>query len=479
MTEQQVTAAPLTPQRQWREPLLLGLAGTVALLAYQWLLATFASDRLFGGYRFQAWSSNDFMQEVKIQDLVEAGPIALWYLHVQPPMLEALRLLLSAPEYLTGGTMTAQMIDQRMYALYAVLYGVLIFVTFTWVRVLTGCRPWAYTGAAAVALYPGTIAMATLLDGTFPSAVLTTVMLFLLYLAIRGRSPALLNWWLVSLFALSLTRTIFQLQILIVMPLVVFLLYRFRMNPARPVAIVLSVLLTGSLFLLPAKQYALYGTTATTSFAGNHLVEVVSYRPTEAELAAVEVPPDIIANAEKFVSGFNSPENVELNYILTEVGNDYYLRDPFQVAKNLIWGVQMNTFQALRWTHDYSIVGAGPANIAADSLPWTPPSSPILSWFFYLVCLMTIGVTWLYVLGVRGAVALVRKYAALVFIVAATMLTFLLANRYNWTEADRLKYIIVPFFIVILVSGVSRALHMARARKTEEHHAPALESPAN
>ena len=459
-----------------REPLLLGLAGALALLAYQWALVTFAADRLFAGYRFQAWSSNDFMQEVKIQDLVDAGPIALWYLHVQPPMLEALRLTLSLPEYLANGTMTAQMIDQRMYVLYALFYGALLFTVFLWVRTLTNSKAWAYVGAVAIGAYPGTIAMATLLDGTFPSAVLTTAMLFLLYLAIRRASPRLLNWWLLSLVLLSLTRTIFQLQILVFMPAVVFLLYRYRMRAVKPVSVALSVVLTGSLFLLPAKQFVLYDTTATTSFAGNHQIEVVSYRPTEAELAAVEVPPDIIANAEKFVSGFNSPENIKVNYVLTQVGNDYYLREPFQVAKNLLWGVQMNTFQALRWTHDYSIVGSGPANIAAAYLPWTPPSNVVLSWAFYLMELTVTAASLVYAFGLRGVLMRVRRYAALVFIVATTMLTFLLANRYDWTEADRLKFVIVPFFCVILVSAVARAVRKARTHSPVFEEEPALES---
>ena len=461
-----------------REPVAIGVVATLGLLAYEWLLVTFASDRLFAGYRFQAWSSNDFMQEVKIQDLVDAGAVALWYLHVQPPMLEALRLLLSLPEYLSGAVMTAQMIDQRMYVLYTVFYGVLVSIIFVWVRLLTRSRTWGYIAALAIALYPGTIAMATLLDGTFPSAVLATVMLFLLYLAIRERSPRLLNYWLLSLFVLSLTRTIFQLQILIAMPVIVFLLYRFRMKPASVAAITLSAVLTGSLFLLPAKQFVLYDTTATTSFAGNHQIEVVSYRPTQAEIDAVKVPPDILRNAEKFNSGFNSPENVELNFILTQIGNDYYLRDPFQVAKNLLWGVQMNTFQALRWTHDYSIVGAGPANVAADVLPWTPPSSVVLSWFVYLTSGFVMVASWLYVLGVRGVLAALRKYAALIFLVAATMVTFLLANRYDWTEADRLKFIVVPFFGVVLVAGIGRAVAKYRASRSSKEVDVALESPS-
>lgn len=448
---------------QWRAPLIAGVLGSLLFAVFQYVVRIVRPDDLFGGYRFQAWSSEEFMQEVRINDLLEVGPIGLWYLHVQPPMLETLRFLLAMPEYIGGQYLTAQSIDERMYALYIVFYGVLVGVTYAWVRSLTGSSRWAIAGAVLIGAYPGTVAMATLLDGTFPSAVLTTVMLYLLYLALRYRSNKILNWWLLSLLLLSWTRTIFQLQILILIPVVVWLIYRYRIIRTGPVAVAISVGLVGGLFLLPAKQYALYETTATTSFAGNHQIEVVSYRPTPQELAAVDVPPRILENAEKFVSGFNSPENVATNYILTQVGNAYYLRDPFQVVKNLIWGMQMNTSQSLRFTHDYSIIDGGPANIAADALPWTPPSSPVLGAIFYLSVLLATVILLIYSFGIRGVVSRARWYAAFLFMIATTMITVLLANRYDWTEADRLKYVLVPFFAVMFVASLA----WARQHKAE------------
>ena len=457
----------ITRNSAWRAPLLAGVLGAVVLAVFQSIVRITRAGDLFGGYRFQAWSSEEFMQEVRINDLLEVGPIGLWYLHVQPPMLETLRLLLAMPEYVSGRNLSAQGIDERMYALYILFYGVLIAVTYAWVRSLTGSTRWATVGAVVIGAYPGTIAMATLLDGTFPSAVLTTIMLYLLYLALRFRSNKLLNWWLLSLLLLSWTRTIFQLQILILVPVVVWLIYRYRIIRSGPVALVTSIVLVGSLFLLPAKQYALYETTATTSFAGNHQIEVVSYRPTPEELAAVEVPPRILENAEKFVSGFNSPENVATNYILTQVGNAYYLRDPFQVVKNLIWGMQMNITQSLRFTHDYSIIGAGPANIAADALPWTPPSSPVLGATFYISVLLATVILLVYSFGVRGVLDRARWYAAFLFVIATTMITFLLANRYDWSEADRLKYVLVPFFAIMFVSSLAWARQHRRQHERQ------------
>ena len=453
----------VTERARWRDPVLAGVLGSLALLLLQTITRLTRTDDLFGGYRFQAWSSEEFMQEVRINDLLEIGPIGLWYLHVQPPMLEALRFMLVLPEYLTGGSVSAQAIDERMYGLYIAFYGVLIAVCFAWVRSLTGSTRWASLAAVVVAAYPGTVAMATLLDGTFPSAVLTTIMLYLLYLALRYRSNRWLNWWLLSLLLLSWTRTIFQLQILILVPVVVWLIYRYRVIRTGPVAVGLSIVLVGRLFLLPAKQYALYQTTATTSFAGNHQIEVVSYRPTQEELDAVVVPPRILENAEKFVSGFNSPENIATNYILTQVGNAYYLRDPFQVFKNLLWGVQMNSAQALRFTHDYSILDGGPANIAADTLPWTPPSSVLVSAPLYVGAFLAMLLLLTYTFGIRGVAARARWYAAFLFMVATTLLTVLLANRYDWTEADRLKYVLMPVFFVVFISSIAWARRKRRS----------------
>lgn len=469
--------SPVIRRGHHREPLLIGIFAALSLAAYEWSLTRWSSADLFGGYRFQAWSSEDFMQEVHINDLLQVGPVGLWYLHVQPPMLESMRFLLALPEYLAGTSLSAQAIDQRMYGLYSVFFGILIAVVYMWVKSLTRSRPWAYAGALLVALYPGTVAMATLLDGTFPSAVLATIMLYLLYLAIRDRSASLVNWWLLSLLILSLTRTIFQLQILIGIPIVVVLLYRFRIGARTALSITLSVVLTALLFALPAKQFLLYDTTATTSFAGNHQIEVVSYRPTEAELASVEVPQDIIENAQNFVSGFNSPENIRLNYVLSAIGNDYYQREPFQVVKNLMWGVRMNAAQALHWTHDYSIIGDGPANIAADKLPWVPPSNAVLSALVYIGTILLTLMCLIYAFTLRGVVRRARTYSAFIFVSGAATLTFLLANRYDWTEADRLKYILVPSFIVIFVASLARATEKFRKRREVEISGAPLESP--
>jgi hypothetical protein len=268
-----------------------------------------------------------------------------------------------------------------------------------------------------------------------------------------------LNLWLLALLLTTLTRTIFQLQILVFIPVIVWSLYRYRISAKSGAAIAVSVALVGSLFLLPAKQFALYDTTATTSFAGNHQIEVVSYRPSQEELDAVDIPPEILANAERFVSGFNSPENVALNYTLTQVGNAYYLSNPFQVAKNLLWGIQMNTAQAFKFTSEYA------PNRFVESLPWNPPQTNGISVTFYLIGLVLILFSYFYAFGIRGLLVRFKRYWPLVFVFAAIMLTIMLANRYDWSEADRLKSMLLPTVVVILIFGLRSAWQRRRMKE--------------
>jgi hypothetical protein len=61
--------------------------------------------------------------------------------------------------------------------------------------------------------------------------------------------------------------------------------------------------------------------------------------------------------------------------------------------------------------------------------------------------------------------------------VGATMLTFLLANRYDWSEADRLKFIVEPFFAVLFISALHEAFVARRQRRVAPTPTP-VDSPA-
>ncbi len=59
--------------------------GLLFILALEWVM----QPQAIGGVYFQRWSSEDMMQTVSVVDL-RAEPLAsLYYLHVQPPLLDA------------------------------------------------------------------------------------------------------------------------------------------------------------------------------------------------------------------------------------------------------------------------------------------------------------------------------------------------------------------------------------------------------
>ena len=76
----------------------------------------------------------------------------------------------------------------------------------------------------------------------------------------------------------------------------------------------------------------------------------------------------------------------------------------------------------------------------------------------YLLWLAVSGAAALYAVGWRGIWARLKRYWPVAFVVGSVTLTFLLANRYDWSEADRLKFVIEPFVIVIGVWAIHAAV---------------------
>ena len=163
--------------------------------------------------------------------------------------------------------------------------------------------------------------------------------------------------------------------------------------------------------------------------------------------------------------------------MLTQVGNHYYLSNPVQVVKNLIWGFQMNLAQAFKFTHEYSSEDGTQANRLVAALPWTPPMVNGISVTFYLLALLVIALSLVYAFGWRGVWRRFVRYWPVAFVVGSITLTFLLANRYDWSEADRLKYVIEPFVVVVGFAAVHAAVRERRRRRAASEAASRLTAP--
>lgn len=451
----------------WQATLLAAVSSAL-LITYQAVLVATRSDQLFDGYRFQAWSGDSMMQTVEINDLLQVGPVGLWYLHVQPPMLDAMRFLLALPEYLTGTEISTQAMDQRQYLVHALLYGVVNALVFAWTYSITQRVGWAWIAGIAWAAYPGNIAMATLLDGTYLSLTFITAMLYLLFLAIRTSSSSLLNWSLVILLLASWTRTIFQIHVLILFVIAVIALL-IRLPRKSGLSLALTATLTVSLFVLPAKQQAMFGSPSTTSFAGAELVEKVSLRLDPELISQQPVPTNALENARVFESDLNTEAMVRENLQLLSAGTDWYLANPWQAFKNLLWAVQINSDWALKSTAHYS------PNRLTESLPWQWPSDETLNAFIYIGVLIAIAALAVLRLDRAQFGSLMRRYWPLLLVIAGMAATILLANRYDYSEANRLKIFLMPVGLVTLMWLLS----LGRHHGVEAESSAASESPAS
>lgn len=233
----------------------LVFAGATLFLALLRLLA--APLELPGG-TFQAWTSEYMMQTVSVADLRLEPLRSLVYLHIQPPLFDALRAVLVAAHPGLEGQALLRAVDRNLYVCWGFAYGAAAALVFVWTARRFGPRA-GLGGAALFALHPASIFYATFLDTTFVSAAGVLWLVYELWrFGQRRGSAARLA---ASLIALLLTRSIVQWPFLFVAAAALWLIGADRRRATRALA---AFALVTAAFV--AKQYALFGLTITSSF---------------------------------------------------------------------------------------------------------------------------------------------------------------------------------------------------------------------
>jgi hypothetical protein len=136
---------------------------------------------------------------------------------------------------------------------------------------------------------------------------------------------------------LILTRPIFQLSILTVIPFIIFIIFR-KTNIKYTVKISLSVLLISSyflgLFIQTFRNYNEYGKLSYTIQTGNHLLNVVTALSITEKSACGDMDPEMMVNMEREVANKRSKLNagirndpVVLNKINIYVAKDFLFNE--------------------------------------------------------------------------------------------------------------------------------------------------------
>jgi hypothetical protein len=413
-------------------------------------------DRLTKNFYFQIWPSDFIMQTIEIEFMHEFGLQTLWYLHIQPPLFDFVRWVLSTDLWSKSGFVSGLDLDQRLYCFYIFIYACFNVLVYMWSQALGINRGPAIAITALWSIYPGNLAMATLLDSTYLSAFLIAVFIFALQETLRLKEKRYFYIFLLFFALASYTRTIFQIQVISFLPIIAF--YLLTKFPSKKKPMVLAAVLGSALvFALPIKQYFLFGTTSTTTFAGQHKIEGIWYYPTAYEVSQIEVDGKYYVNARKSVNKFNSAGQVGLNLRYEELFRKIISENPNVVIN----GIEKSALQGLERlnvpTQNYW------ANAVVGFIPWSDTSAKLAIGQNYLALGTLVLVLFLVRLALRKNLLTKQKafyYWPVGFWIVAIFLSIIIgSNRYEWTEAERLKFLIeFPVFIYI-VSALYRLLN--------------------
>ena len=302
--------------------LAIGLFSILSLLLLEIHFKPLAKEGLY----FQKWSSETMMQTVSIEDLRDEPFRTLWYLHIQPPVLDGIRALMAFFWRSDDSGLMLRHVDSSIYILWAVIYGMMGFVLFWWLSEMTSIIFSVITSLFFMA-HPACILYATLLDTTFLSAFLTLCFFYFLWRIKEGMNVSV-PLLVISFLMLFFTRSIYQWPWLLLLPLSLILMrYPFR-------KMVLFICITGLIVgLYTTKQMYLFHLTSN-SFTGFNLcnsigigVNYASY----AELAdPLQIPdpekPKAITRLKKIDGSINY--NNELYLLQSETAAGLLQYDP-------------------------------------------------------------------------------------------------------------------------------------------------------
>ena len=354
----------LSPSSYTLRRLVAGLViSTIAFIGLLSLEAHFRPMATQGLY-FQQWSSETMMQTVSIEDLSNEPMQSLWYLHIQPPAFDTLRAILACVVNSDNATVTLWRVDRCLYYLWAVVYGMSIFIVFWWISDITSIV-FAAGAALLFSAHPALIFYATLLETTLLSAFLVLCFSYLLWRIREGRSVSALLL-AISFLTLYFTRSVFQWHWLLLLPLCLMLLRYPRRSMLLFFTITFCVV-----SLYTVKQMSLFGISSTSSFTGLNLANSIGvadaweyYRHTTApDGATFSVSPSVLSRVKKIngALNFNNSHYLEVNHRLQDKYHRQLLSTPLRtLAGNVLSNLRIYLLPSSRYT----------PHLIVDRIPW-------------------------------------------------------------------------------------------------------------
>jgi len=261
------------------------LAGFVFLC----LLQELARPIAINGVYFQRWTSEDMMQTLPLVDVRHEPLRSLWYLHIQPPLLDILRAGLAQLWPGVDDHTLLERVDRGLYLIMTLGYACMGALAYTWLRRMLP-EKFALLATLGLLLHPATIEYATFLDATFLTALGILWSYYELWRLQRGED-ALVRLALV-LVLLYLTRSLFQWPVLLSY-VVVLLVWRVPWK-----RVLLFTALVGVVVVpYTLKQLFVFGLPFTSSFSGLNCFHGLGDMPTYEEYGLTSLPLPEISDA--------------------------------------------------------------------------------------------------------------------------------------------------------------------------------------
>jgi len=399
------------------------------------------------GLYHQPVTSDALMQALPVVELRDKPFASLWYLHKQPPGYDLIRLLIvQVHRGVTDPVRLLAQVDATLYRVWAVLLALQCALMFTWLRALTG-NTWVGLVASGLWLvYPGALFCATFFDPTLLSSLVVFWFSYELWRLSRAPQGSVMPLALAGV-AMFYVRSFYQWYFFFV-PVLCLVLLRV------PRAAIVKYATVTALLVVPflAKQYALFGWVETSSIAGYHYCGVMWYRPTfeQMALASKHLRFDYPEGAKAVRDVFNTEEQYRYNLIFQWICKRHFRKHPRQAMRKILGSMEMNLASALEPVSSYR------PTPMIDRLPWRAGFDAATSGVA-LVAALCVGVSLWVGRMIHGAWAgggtdTWRRAVALALPVAYTLFLLSVGNRYDWQEANRLRFILDPICFVFVVS---------------------------
>ena len=411
------------------------------------------------GSAFAVCESRTMMQTLPIEQLQRTPLESLWYLHKQPPTLDAVRAGVAQffPDENPGRL--AWNVDVVCSWIWSAFLGVSVVLVYLWTSRFCP-RPVALLFAALWMLHPAAILYTRYLESSLLSALLVLWFFYELWrLARGGGSVGRLALAAVLVFY---TRTIFQWYFFVVL-LAALVIMRV---PRRSIAIFAAIVVVAiGPFLV--RQYLLFGTTSTTTFAGYHQCSIIWYRPSAEEIDRAErslrlaYPPD----ADLYNGGdpYNTRRQWAENLIYSKLFGERLAKDPAGSLTALCGSLQMNWAEYWKPSSTFcdpqrSVIGAALTRLYDSTF----------SGGVFIGLLLASAAIWT-VAAIRRGGCDFRRVAGLLIPLGYVMLISNLCNRYypnsvgdrpEWSEAQRMKFFLEPVFFVFLATQLVAGVRM-------------------